>query len=104
MHRHAEMLGELQRLPAVPLGYIAGGALGRGRADARECCACFRIVQLRGKTVERRGKLRAGDRGQDHARTYRGGLAARRALAVPQFEFPLSPRLWKFVALDKNNW
>ena len=28
MHRHAEMLGELQRLPAVPLGYIAGGALG----------------------------------------------------------------------------
>src|SRR5690348_14249286 len=34
VHQYAEMLGELQRLPAVALGYIAAGALGRGRTNA----------------------------------------------------------------------
>src|SRR5690348_2570634 len=62
VHRYAEMLGKLQRLPAVSLGYLAAGALARGCADSRKRGTRLGIIELGRKTAERRAKLLTRDR------------------------------------------
>ena len=54
MDRHAELAGNFDRLPAVPLGHPAACPLRRCRPDAGEGCLRPWIIELCRELVERR--------------------------------------------------